>query len=342
MKDLVIALSGVSKCYGRVVGLNGVDLEVREGITALLGPNGAGKSTLLKLVTGQLRPTLGEVRVFGRRVWRSAAARRRIGFAPDADAFYEEMRVREFVLAMARLSGLSAGAARRTDEVLDRCGMAENASKRLGACSKGMRQRVKLAQALVHDPELVVLDEPLTGIDAPGRREMLDLFAELRREGKTVLLSTHVLSEVESHADRLVVVARGRVLAAGSLGEIRSVLSEHPLSVRIVCERPRSLGARLLGGGLVTSASVEDANGAAAEAAVRLGEPRDANPSGGGARGALTVRIASAEAFFRSFPQAVLDEGGEVERVEALDASAEAVFEYLLRRESWLPVDAST
>jgi ABC-2 type transport system ATP-binding protein len=323
---LPIALRGTSKWYGAVVGLNDVSLDVPAGITGLLGPNGSGKSTLLKLVTGQLRPSLGEVRVLGKPVWRSPGARRRLGFAPEVDAFPRGMTVRAFVRAMARLSGLRAAAARRkTDAVLERTGMAAYAAKRLDGCSKGMRQRAKLAQALVHDPEVLVLDEPFNGVDPPGRAELAALLEELRREGKTILLSSHILHEVETLADRIVLLSQGRVLATGSLARIRDLIEEHPLTVRIACEPRRALACALLAAHLVVGVSLGDA--APRESAEAEGAGRD---GAGADRGDLIVKVGSPERFFRELPRLVSELRADVERLEALDASVEAVFDYLI------------
>ena len=316
-----IALCGVSKWYGGVLGLNDVTLTVGRGITALLGPNGAGKSTLLRLVTSQLRPTLGEVRVLGKRVWGSPGVRRRLGYAPEADAFPRGLRVEEFVRWMGRLAGLSRRAARRrTHGVLERTGMAAEARKRLQACSKGMRQRVKLAQALVHDPDVIVLDEPLTGIDPPGRRDLLRLFAELRQEGKTILFSSHILHEVEELADEIALIAQGRLLAAGPLGRVRDLLDEHPLTVRITCRDRRRLAAALLARPAVVGVAVDGA-APGGEAASAVGAPD---------RGDLIVKVARPEAFYRDLPPLLRELGADVERLETLDDSVEAVFGYLV------------
>jgi ABC-2 type transport system ATP-binding protein len=308
-----ISLERVSKWYGAVIGVNRVSLEVLPGITGLLGPNGAGKSTLMKLITGQLRPSLGEVRSFGRPVWRSALARRRLGFAPEVDAFHEEMSAERFVYAMARLSGLSRRLARRrSGEALERTGMAEQARKQLRACSKGMRQRIKLAQALVHQPDVIVLDEPLSGIDPAGRLELLDLFRGLRAEGRTLLISSHILHEVEAVTDRIVLLAHGRVLAAGALGEIRALMEDHPLTLRITASDRRRLAAELLRRDLVVGVAVEDGAGAAL------------------AGGDLIIQARQPERLFAALPPLVVELGIDVERLEALDASAEAVFAYLV------------
>jgi ABC-2 type transport system ATP-binding protein len=187
----------VSKWYGTVLALNQVTLELRGGITGLVGANGAGKSTLLRLATGQLKPTLGAVSIRGVDAW-DWRARRLVGYCPDTDAFYEDLSGRQFVLAMARLCGYTRReAASRTEAVLEQVGMTDRADRRLQGYSKGMRQRIKLAQALLHDPELLILDEPLSGIDPIGRQELLELFQSLAREGKCLLISSHELEALE-------------------------------------------------------------------------------------------------------------------------------------------------
>jgi ABC-2 type transport system ATP-binding protein len=220
------------------------------------------------------------------------------------------MTGREFVRSMARLAGLPAPEARRrSEEALAEVGMSELGSKRLAAASKGMRQRIKLAQALVHDPPVLVLDEPLTGIDPSGRADLMALFRKLGASGKTVLISTHILHEIEEITDRVVLMARGRVLASGTVGSIRDLLEEHPLTLRISSSRARELAGDLI--------AIEEVVGVALE-------------NGGGD---LIVKVRQAERFFRRLPALVLARGGEVDRVEPLDASAEAIFDYLVGAE---------
>src|SRR5215212_1776596 len=182
-QEPLLLFEGVSKWYGTVLALNQVTLELRGGITGLVGANGAGKSTLLRMANGQLKPTLGRVTIRGIDAW-DWHARRLVGYCPDVDAFYEDLSGRHFVWVMARLCGYTrAEAARRTEAVLERVGMRDRADRKLGGYSKGMRQRIKLAQALLNDPELLVLDEPLSGIDPIGRQELLELFRGLAGEG---------------------------------------------------------------------------------------------------------------------------------------------------------------
>lgn len=236
----------VSKWYGSVIGVNEVSLEIGAGVVGLLGPNGAGKSTLMKLMTGQLSPNLGAVRLFGRRV-RSAASLRRLGYCPDADAFYEEMTGREFVASMLRLAGFrKSEASRLADRALATVGMSDRRDKPLRGCSKGMRQRVKLAQALAHDPDLLILDEPLSGLDPVGRREFCSLFRRLADEGRTVVISSHVMEEVEAIAERVILVGGGRVLAQGEWREIAKFLSTVPQRIRVASPTARALAARLV------------------------------------------------------------------------------------------------
>jgi len=200
-----------------------VSVSVPPGITGLLGPNGAGKSTFMKLITGQLRPSKGSVRVLGEPMWHNPAIYFRVGFCPEQDSFYDRMTGHEWIAALVRLNGLSereaTEAAQRALAAVD---LTDAANKRIGAYSKGMRQRVKLAQALVHDPELLFLDEPTAGLDPRGRDEMLELIAELpARRNCTIVLSTHLLPDVERVCDRAVIMHRGRVRFVGTIDELR-------------------------------------------------------------------------------------------------------------------------
>jgi ABC-2 type transport system ATP-binding protein len=306
----ILLFEQVSKWYGPVIGVNQVTLELRGGITGLVGHNGAGKSTLLRLATGQLRPDLGRVSVCGLDAW-GWRAKRMVGYCPDSDAFYEDMSGDEFVRSMARLCGYPAREAdRRTDAVLERVGMAGRATRRLRGYSKGMRQRIKLAQALLHDPPLLVLDEPLSGIDPVGRAEFLALFSDLAAQGKCLLVSSHELEELEKLTDHVAILAHGRVAAVGTLDRIRELLDDHPLAVRIDVDAPRELAARLL--------DLPEVQG------VEL-VPSDAPPGT-----ALVVRARQPQRFFRAINRLVVEENLDVRRLEALDDSTAAVLSYLL------------
>ncbi len=298
---------GVSKWYGPVIALNHLTLELGQGITGLVGPNGAGKSTLIRLLTGQVRPSLGQVGIRGRNAW-SAAAKSHIGYCPDVDAFYEEMSGRRFLRVLARLHGLSRQPAfERTEEVLHEVGMADRAERPLASYSKGMRQRIKLAQALIHDPELIVLDEPLNGVDPVGRMELAGLFRRLAARGKALLVSSHVLEEMDDLATRVLFLCQGRLLASGSPAEVREMLDDHPLKVRIFSRSARQLGSRLLADRSVRGSEIEPA-------------------------GTLLLHVEHPQGFFKLLEEVVVDEGFEVEQFQVIDASTQAVFEYLMRQ----------
>lgn len=296
----------VTKWYGPVIGVNQIDFILLPGITGLLGPNGAGKTTFIKLLTGQLFPSLGAVRIRGKPATR-ADAKRHIGYCPDVDALYEEMSGRNFVRWMARLHGLSRDEAEaRTEVVLAEVGMSDRADRTLRGCSKGMRQRIRLAQALVHDPDLLVVDEPLNGVDPVGRRELMELFQRLRAQGKAVLVSSHILEEMDALAEQVIFMGRGRVLARGSLAEIRDLLADYPLRVSIDCEAARALAVSLVGWTEVKSVSV-------------IGEGR------------LQLEIQPPEPFFRRFAEHVVQHPEwDVSSLRTTDLSAEAVFNYVL------------
>jgi len=297
----------LGKWYGEVVGVNDVTVTLEGGITGLLGPNGAGKSTLLWLLTGQLRPSQGEVRVYGEAPWRNAALFRRVGFCPETEGLYRGLTGREFVRLLARLSGLSRRRARtRTDEVLDLLGMTSFARRRIGTYSKGMRQRVKFAQALVHDPDLLILDEPLAGLDPIGRRDMLALIRRLGDAGKDVLFASHILHEVESVTSRILLINRGRILAEGDVHEIRALIDRHPHHVRVACDRPRELARLLIDADDVLSVRVD--------------------PKGS----ALSVETARPDEFYSRLMGVLAESDLDVSAIESPDDNLAAVFNYLM------------
>ncbi|MGH7173472.1 MAG: ABC transporter ATP-binding protein [Gemmataceae bacterium] len=320
----------VSKWYGPVIGVNSVTLELRSGITGLVGANGAGKSTLMRLITGQLRPDLGRVEVDGQDA-RSTSARQHVGYCPEVDVFYEEMSGRQFVEAMASLCGYPRGEARkRTEAVLERVGMAGRAERRVRGYSKGMRQRIKLAQALLHDPELLVLDEPLSGIDPVGRGEFVRLFRDLAALGKCLLISSHELEELEKLTDHIAIMAHGRIAAVGTVAQIRDRLDNHPLLIRIDVKKssPRD-------------DETENADGAEqrrlASALLKLRdvvgvELLDSRPED--AVDPVLVRARNPQRFFHELTRLVLEEWYEITLLETLDDSTQAVLGYLLRGRS--------
>ena len=307
MSAPVVAADRVSKWYGQVIGLNDVSVEVGSGVTGLLGPNGAGKSTFLKLITGQLKPSKGAVRVLGEPVWGNPGLFFRIGFCPEQDSFYERMTGLEWVTALTRLNGLSdtdaTDAARRALDTVD---LLDAANKKIGAYSKGMRQRVKLAQAVVHAPELLLLEEPLAGMDPIGRRKMIRLIKDWARAGKSVLVSSHILHEIEAMTSTILLINNGRILAEGNIHTIRDLIDEHPHKVKIRASDPRGMARGFLSHDDVISLQFED--------------------------GAVVVETAKPDAFYgRLTEMAATGAMGEVYEVSSPDDNLQAVFEYLVK-----------
>ena len=301
----IASFEGVAKWYGRVIGLVDVTIDLQPGVIGLLGPNGAGKSTFLKLLTGQIYPSQGSVRVLGQDPFRTPSLYRRLGFCPEQDAFYEAMTGREFVRYLASYHGLRGSALRkRADEAIERVDLADQAHRRIRAYSKGMRQRIKLAQAIVHEPEVLILDEPLTGMDPVGRRKTIDIVRRLGEEGRSVLVSSHVLHEVEAMTDRVVLIYQGRVRAHGTIELIRGFLDRYPYKVLVRSPRARELSRELL--------ALESVVG------VRLEEDR------------IHLETHRPAELYERLPGLVLDGGFEVEELDAEDASLDAIFEYLV------------
>jgi ABC-2 type transport system ATP-binding protein len=304
----VITAEHLSKWYGQVSGLNDVSVRVPPGITGLLGPNGAGKSTFMKLVTGQLKPSKGAIQVFGEPIWGNPALFHRIGFCPEQDAFYDRMTGLGWVTALVALNGLepaeAEAAARRALEAVD---LLDAADKKIGAYSKGMRQRVKMAQALAHDPEVLIRDEPLGGMDPLMRRRSIRLIREWGRSGKSVLVSSHILHEIESMTSNILLINNGRILAEGNVHQIRELIDTHPHSVFIRAEDPKALARALL---------VEDG-----VISLRF-EP-----------GAVSVETARPDAFYaRLTEMAASGEAGVIDEVTSPDDNLQAVFKYLVKQ----------
>jgi ABC-2 type transport system ATP-binding protein len=244
----VVHADQLSKWYGQVIGLNDVTVDVPAGVTGLLGPNGAGKSTFMKLMTGQLKPSKGSLQVLGQPIWRNPAAYARIGFCPEQDAFYDRMTGLEWVTGLVTLNGVPAVEARAmATRALEQVDLLDAADKKIGAYSKGMRQRVKLAQAIAHDPELLILDEPLAGMDPLARRKTIRFIREWARAGKSIVVSSHILHEIEAMTPTILLIHNGRILAEGNVHQIRELIDEHPHTVHITSAQPRELARVFLG-----------------------------------------------------------------------------------------------
>jgi ABC-2 type transport system ATP-binding protein len=298
-----IVVEAVSKWFAGVVAVSDVSLVVEPGVTALLGPNGAGKTTLLRTIGGLTRPSEGTVTVFGEPVRRNPGLYRRIGYMPEHEAVYDFLTGRQFVELGARLQGVADldGAVSRAIETVD---LVKDQDRRLRGYSRGMRQRMRLAATLVHDPPLLVLDEPLSGTDPAQRLHLRDVIRRLAGEGRTILVSSHILEEVDQLADRIHLMVSGKLAASGDYRAIRLKLNDRPFVVRIDCGDARALAAGLLRVDAVESVEVAD-------------------------DGALRVRSRDVSSLQRSLPSIARDLDIRLSRVEPLDDSLESVFEYL-------------
>jgi len=303
-----IDFNDVSRWYGEVVALNKVSLEIGAGITGLLGPNGAGKSTFMGLCTSQIRPSQGSLRILGERVWCNYRLLRRVGLCPDRENYYEDMTGFEFVYWLTRCVGYRAKAARTAaEESIERVGMTGRMHDRIGTYSRGMRQRVKLAQSFAHNPDVLFLDEPMTGLDPLGRHAIFELIRALGREGKTVIVSSHILYEIERVTSNIVLLHRGRVLAQGDIHQVRELIDAHPHSVSMRCRHARKLAATFVNETHIVSVNFdEDGSG-------------------------LTITTRDPNAFYERLTALLADGAVDIESVHSPDDNLQAVFEYLVK-----------
>ena len=303
-----VVFAGVSKFYGEVLGVNRIDLEIGPGITALVGPNGSGKTTLMNLLAGLVRPSEGRVSVFGLSPEQPAELHRVVGYCTQFDTFPRGIRGGDFVRLYLRLHGLDAAEAeRRAARAIDRVGMSDAAGRRIAAYSKGMKQRIKLAQAIAHDPRLLVLDEPLNGLDPLARAEAIELFREASRDGRSVVISSHILHEVDELADRVVLIHGGYIVAEGAVEGVREeMIEERPLQVLVRCDQPARLAAAIFAEDHVVEARID--------------------PD----RRGLLVRTADAERFHRLLGRLASEGRIEVDAVLPADDDVQSVYQYLI------------
>jgi len=310
----VIVFDNVSKFYGEVLGVNRVTLSIGPGITSLVGPNGSGKTTLMNLVTGLLRPSRGRLSVLGITPDRPEELMKKVGYCTQYDSFPPGLTGYEFVNATLLLHGLTAADARaRASKAIEKVGLQEAAGRRVAGYSKGMRQRIRLAQAIAHDPEVVVLDEPLNGLDPMARAETIALFETLGKEGRYVLLSSHILHEVDLLSDRVVLVHHGYVVAEGEIPGVREEIQERPAQVLIRCDRPSLVASRIF----ELDSAVE----------IKIHEDRKG----------LLVHTRDAEKFYLLVNRLVMEHGLDLEAVAPADEDVQAVYRYLIEGEGGQP-----
>ena len=300
-----LLLDSVSRWYGNVVAVNDISFEIGPGITGLLGPNGAGKTTLLHLMAGFLVPSAGSVQLDAEPTWRNPDIYRRIGFVPEREAVHDFLTGRQFVVAAARLHDLpnASEAAERAIAMVD---LVDAAGRAIGGYSKGMRQRIKVAAALVHDPPVLILDEPFNGMDPRQRLHMMNLLRRMAADGRTILFSSHILEEVERLSDRVLVIVAGRLAASGDFRRIRRLMTDRPHSFTVRSSDDRALGRELLAEPDVSSVELRD--------------------------GMLTVRTGDYGALTRAIAPAAQRAGASLLELRPADESLESVFSYLVRR----------
>jgi ABC-2 type transport system ATP-binding protein len=307
VSESAITFQAVSRFYGEVLGINNVSLTIPPGITSLVGPNGSGKTTLMNLMTGLIRPTRGEIRVLGIPPDRPEQLCRVVGYCTQFDAFPKGLTGYQFLYSFLRLHGMSDSECdRRALSALQLMGLAEAAKRPVAAYSKGMRQRVKLAQAIVHDPRVVVLDEPLNGLDPMARAEAIALFQQWGAAGRHVIVSSHILHEVDRISDQVILLSHGYVVAEGQIQGVRGEVKEQPMQIQVRCDQPRQLAARLLQQDHVVEAKL--------------------NPDGKG----LLVRTRDADSFYLLLNHAILESGLRVEFVAPADDDVNSVYQYLI------------
>ncbi len=307
MSDSLVTFSNVSRFYGEVLGINKVSLSIPPGITSLVGPNGSGKTTLMNLMCGLIRPTQGEIGVLGISPQHPERLCRVLGYCAQFDAFPKGLTGYQFVYSFLRMFGMSAAECdQRTRTVLQLAGMTEAANRTVAAYSKGMRQRIKLAQAIAHDPRVVVLDEPLNGLDPLARAEAIALFRQWGDEGRHVIVSSHILHEVDRISDQVILLSHGYVVAEGQIHSVRSEVQEQPMQILVRCDRPHVLAARLFQQDHVVEAKLtSDGKG-------------------------LLLRTRDADRFYLLLNRVVLESGLEVESVAPADDDVSSVYQYLI------------
>jgi ABC-2 type transport system ATP-binding protein len=303
----LVTFNNVSRFYGEVLGINNVSLTIPPGITSLVGPNGSGKTTLMNLMTGLIRPTQGEIRVLGIAPDHPEKLCRVVGYCAQYDAFPKGLTGYQFIYSYLRVFGMShAECDQRTLSALQLVGLSDAANRTVAAYSKGMRQRIKLAQAIAHDPQVVVLDEPLNGLDPLARSEAIALFRQWGEKGRHVIVSSHILHEVDQISDQVILLSQGYVVAEGQIQDVRSEVKDQPMQILVRCDRPGMLAARLFQQDHIVEAKIHaDGKG-------------------------LLLRTKDADSFYLLLNRVILDSGLEVESVAPADDDVNSVYQYLI------------
>ena len=305
--DHLIVFDNVSKFYGEILGVNRVNLRIAPGITSLVGPNGAGKSTLMNLMTGLLRPTRGSITLLGIPTDQPEQLFRKVGYCTQFDSFPRGVTGREFINSFLMVHGIDRKRANELTQVaLERVNLVEAGDRKVAAYSKGMRQRIRLAQSIAHEPAVLILDEPLNGLDPMVRSETIALFRKLAAEGLHLIISSHILHEVDMMSDRVVLLNNGYIVAEGNIHGVRDEMEEHPMQILIRCDQPGKLAAYVFSQNHVVEARLHDD------------------------RGGLFIKTRDADRFYLMLNRAVAEGEVNVESVAPVDDDLSAVYQYLI------------
>jgi ABC-2 type transport system ATP-binding protein len=305
--DQLIIFDDVSKFYGEILGVNRVNLQIAPGITSLVGPNGAGKSTLMNLMTGLLRPTKGTIKILGISVDNPEKLFRKVGYCTQFDSFPRGVTGRELLVSFLLVAGFKRKQANElSQQALERVNLVEAADRKVAGYSKGMRQRIRLAQAIAHEPVVLILDEPLNGLDPMVRSETIALFRKLASEGLHLIISSHILHEVDMMSDRVVLLNNGYIVAQGKVHGVRDEMEEHPMQIFIRCDNPSKLASYVFAQDHVVEARLNDD------------------------RGGLFIKTRDADRFYLLLNQAVASGEINIESVAPVDDDLSAVYQYLI------------
>ena len=303
----IVETKSLSKWYGNVLGLSDVTLQIEPGIIGILGPNGAGKSTFLKLITGQIKPNIGTVRVKGQQIRNNYRLFSIVGFCPERDFFYEEMTGWQFIISLLKLHHFSPSEIEsRAHKALEIVELVEDKDRVIRSYSRGMRQRLKFAQAIAHDPVIIVLDEPLSGLDPLGRRKIIHLIKSYKGEGRTIIVSSHVLPEIEAMTKRIILIHQGKIFAQGDIHYIRDLIDTHPHIISIKCSDARKLASKFIQQDYVLKVHFSLSNDS------------------------LFIETNNRDKLFSLLPSLFIENKIEVDEITSPDDNLQAVFDYLV------------
>lgn len=305
--DYIVRTEKLSKWYGKILGLSDVNLDITRGVKGLLGPNGAGKSTFLKLLAGQIRPSIGSVYIFGKEVISNTDIFEKIGYCPEYDSFYKEMTGEEFIFSLLKLSGFKTDRAKEfAENALSDVGLTERKDDFIRNYSLGMRQRLKFAQSIAHKPELLLLDEPLKGVDPIWRSRIIKIINEFARQNKTVIVSSHILQEIEAMTDNIILINQSKIFAEGDLHYIRDLIDTHPYKIFVKTEKIRKLASILMDNSFVLSVNFSNEG--------------------------LIIETSNRDLLLKIIMKYSLDNDFEIYQLTSPDDNLQAVFDYLIER----------